>query len=707
MALATGVEELMRTGKTKAALWLMLLCGASGAAPGAEPAPLPSPAGLKAMAHPERLPFFYPPGTQTLQFSSHDLSGGNADGHFANAFVKYTDARGEHVIFDAFGPGALYRHQLNVWSAFAGRAFVLKPGAGKSRIRYYFDDEEKPRIDLSIDEFFGGRHPLFGAPLSFTGDWSVVDLGLPLPTPPSGPIFGIQYYPLPFARRLKVTFVPSPEYAAQSARDTSSWYQFTYLLYPPDTRVASWRGEAVPKRLAAAWTSLGADPKPRAGNDTTPAAVAVAPGGTATLYEAKGQAAIAALRLRMSPWSADSFFNVRVRMSWDGAAPAVDMPIGVFFGGGGEDLPSRGEVVGKTLHNLFYGFDGKQGSFYAYWPMPFWRSARIEIVNNSASPVQVDGAVERTPKEVLAYPADEAGYFHAKQTKDADPGDALFARIFREQGLGHVVGRTLYSSDYAMDGDEFTYIDGARTPQMHGDGTEDDHNQAWGGGPYRKPLWGGVVNGYQGAYRLHANDPYVFEDEIRIDYEHSKLFRSSRSRTDATVYYYKAGLSPRALAQTDSVDVGQPESEAAHGYRVEGQTWSGSLRSAYDRYEKGGGDAFLEDGRAFKGRSSFTVAVHPANVGVRLRRLLSRHGNGVQTADVYVDGVKVERPWHTVFSASAPAHQAFADSDFELPASLTRGKSSLRIELRYAGASEGEVNEFHYWVLSHLPPRTF
>ena len=33
-----------------------------------------------------------------------------------------------------------------------------------------------------------------------------------------------------------------------------------------------------------------------------------------------------------------------------------------------------------------------------------------------------------------------------------------------------------------MDGDEFTYIDGSRTPQIHGDGTEDDHNQGYGGG---------------------------------------------------------------------------------------------------------------------------------------------------------------------------------------------------------------------------------
>ena len=39
---------------------------------------------------------------------------------------------------------------------------------------------------------------------------------------------------------------------------------------------------------------------------------------------------------------------------------------------------------------------------------------------------------------------------------------------------------------------------------MHGDGTEDDHNQGWGGYAVQQPYWGGLINGFQGGYRLYT-----------------------------------------------------------------------------------------------------------------------------------------------------------------------------------------------------------
>lgn len=74
--------------------------------------------GLEAMAHPEYLPFRYPPGIQRLQFSSYDLSGGNNDGNFDGAFTKYINNNGEaevfvdgvnverpwHVVFNSWAP---------------------------------------------------------------------------------------------------------------------------------------------------------------------------------------------------------------------------------------------------------------------------------------------------------------------------------------------------------------------------------------------------------------------------------------------------------------------------------------------------------------------------------------------------------------------------------------------------------------------------
>src|SRR6202012_2589615 len=107
--------------------------------------------GFFTMEHPELLPLFLPDGTETRQSSSYDSSGSNNDGNFRNAYTKYIDTNGEYVIFDAFGPGCLYRQQINIWSR--GR----KKQAGLAHIKYYFDDETKPRVDATIDDLFGGK----------------------------------------------------------------------------------------------------------------------------------------------------------------------------------------------------------------------------------------------------------------------------------------------------------------------------------------------------------------------------------------------------------------------------------------------------------------------------------------------------------------------------------------------------------------------
>ena len=673
--------------------------------------------------------------------------------------------------FDAFGPGSLNRQQINLWQFVQLDHFniLFSPGAGESRLRYYFDDEIKPRIDISIDEFFGGSKAPFGKPFAFVGSFEDQEfkdlfdsqfvgsiktqadregykllrikqltdsdfkelishfspefrarLGDLKPTDmrgPQGKAFAVQYYPLRFGKRLKIAFIPSLAYkkyiaSLEGRKIGTSWYQFTYLLYPPDTHVSSWaKDEPLSDKVRDVWGHTGDDPKPTKGNAASHALVAVPPHQTAVLVDYKGQGSIASLKLHMTPYSEENFYNVRIRMSWDvggtwgGAPNAVDMPIGVFFGGGAKDYADRSTVPFKKLANLFYGFDGGRSTFYSYWPMPFWLSARIEIINDTATPITIDAEIQQTPKEHLNYPVGDAGYFHAKETNTSDAGDGLYAPVFREQGRGHVAGIGFYSEDYSMDGDEFTYLDGSRTPQIHGDGTEDDHNQGWGGAGYQQPLWGGVVSGIQGAYRIYLSDPYIFNDQISINYEYSRIPARTNSKTDVVIFYYKSETGLPRLIQTDAVDVGIPDSEKAHGYSIVGPTWAGALRSAFDGYEKNvEANSFIEEGRAFNGSSAFTIAVDPANVGVRLRRLLARSGNGLQSAQVYVDGAKVERLWHVVFNSAAPANQAWVESDFELPASLTHGKSKLKIEVRHITSTRGELNEFHYWVFSHVPP---
>jgi hypothetical protein len=380
------------------------------------------------------------------------------------------------------------------------------------------------------------------------------------------------------------------------------------------------------------------------------------------------------------------------------------MPLGLFFGGGGETYANCQHLPEMSLNTLFYGFDGTNHTFYCYWPMPYWHSARLELVNQSGEDLQsVSCELQYQPAAVLAYPPGQAGYFYAKRTLARDPGRGLFNTAFEETGRGKVVGLSFYSTQYAMDGDEFTYIDGSRTPQIHGDGTEDDHNQGFGGDAYQKPLWGGLVNGYQTAYRFYYNDSYIFNDHIKINYEFSREGgRDNGGETDAVVYYYKAAAGGH-LVLTDQLDVGDPDAEAAHHYSLSGQTWAGTRDSGYDGYERDYEyDSCQDDGRAYDGYSEFTVTISPANHGVKLRRRLYRSGNGQQRALVYVDGVRVnERPWDVCTLSSAPAYQGWYDTDFEIPAAYTQGKHELRLRVENAGGSNSEINEFYYWVYSY------
>src|ERR1039458_2419220 len=81
------------------------------------------------------LPFLHS-GVQTHQFCSYDRAGDNYDAEYLSL---YTETNDECVLFDAMGPGCLYRHHMNIWH---------DHGINKGiRILYYFDNELKPRSE--------------------------------------------------------------------------------------------------------------------------------------------------------------------------------------------------------------------------------------------------------------------------------------------------------------------------------------------------------------------------------------------------------------------------------------------------------------------------------------------------------------------------------------------------------------------------------
>jgi hypothetical protein len=74
-----------------------------------------------------------------------------------------------------------------------------------------------------------------------------------------------------------------------------------------------------------------------------------------------------------------------------------------------------------------------------------------------------------------------------------------------------------------------------------------------------------------------------------------------------------------------------------------------------------------------------------------------------------VDGVEItDTPWYFC-DLPTPASTAFADSDFEIPATATRGKKELTIQVKHVGAKPANANnEYRYQVYCYgrkaLPP---
>jgi hypothetical protein len=210
-----------------------------------------------------------------------------------------------------------------------------------------------------------------------------------------------------------------------------------------------------------------------------------------------------------------------LRIYWDGAAqPAVESPVGDFFAAG---FGQRAEV--HSMPVLVEGGD----SYNCYWPMPFRKSARIEIENQSAKPLnsfyyQVDYLKEES------LPAD-APYFCAQYRQEFPVASGRDYLILDAQGRGHYVGTVLSvrarSPMWFGEGDDKFYIDGEKTPSLQGTGTEDYVGNAWGMGAGTYPFFGvpilegewDTVGWRTTVYRWHLPDPVRFTKSLRVEIE--------------------------------------------------------------------------------------------------------------------------------------------------------------------------------------------
>lgn len=225
-----------------------------------------------------------------------------------------------------------------------------------------------------------------------------------------------------------------------------------------------------------------------------------------------------------------------LRMYWDdGEHPAVESPVGDFFACG---FGRRAEVNSTPV--VVGGAGGD--SYNCFWPMPFFKSARITITNESERPFaafyyQIDYTKETPPRDAAYFCAQYRQEFPTKLGRDY-----LIADI-EAPGGGHYVGTVMSvrsrSPEWFGEGDEKFYIDGEEAPSIWGTGTEDYFLNAWGMEKACYPMFGVTQLdgwladlGHKGTmYRWHLDDPVRFTKSLRFTIEHAGWMSADETTT--------------------------------------------------------------------------------------------------------------------------------------------------------------------------------
>ncbi|MGI8907596.1 MAG: glycoside hydrolase family 172 protein [Candidatus Sumerlaeaceae bacterium] len=285
--------------------------------------------------------------------------------------------------------------------------------------------------------------------------------------------------------------------------------------------------------------------------------VVLDPGQSVTLADIKGAGIVKHIWCTTHCKDVNYPRTLVLRVFWDNEkTPSIEAPLGDFFGVGHakvspfQSLPLNQVTGGSTQ-------ESNRAAMNCFFPMPFRKAARFELVNESSEAVQsFYYYIDYEEHDKLA---DDTAYLHAqyrqeKPTKGyetwhmnahstfVDQKNTTGAEnyvVFEAEGRGHYVGTVLSIRNVMFndivhswfgEGDDMIFVDGEKwPPALHGTGTEDYVCAAWGfpSGKYdglfhgislagNTTDWGGEWT----AYRFHLESPVTFTKSIRVTIEH-------------------------------------------------------------------------------------------------------------------------------------------------------------------------------------------
>ncbi len=678
---------------------LLILSAASGAG---QPV---IPVGLDAYRMWERWPY-QRIGVRAYMRSTYDRQGGNERADASHFLYQLADDY--NVTLDVAGPGVLYFARYNHWHGSPWHYEV----DGVDRIVRETSTAD-PAHPAPGSVFM--PEPAFPNPLTFT--WAQTKGA------------DLSWVPIGFEKSFRMAY----------SRTFYGTGYYIYHQFVKGTRLSSpitaWDGKAPPAQDVL--NLIG-----RAGSDLAPAGSSglrqqsgriqlPATGSVPVWSDARGPSMIRALEFSVPREHAAAFSGARIRITWDGrAAPSIDVPVALFYGAGILYNRDNREYLVKAFP-MVVRYDHDRVHLSCYFPMPFFRSARIELSGAGREPIpEVEWGVRYAK---YRDPANHAAYFHAtyQDHPSPEPGKDLVLLDTRQvEGGGDWSGQFagtswIFSHDAVLntlEGDPRFFFDDSQTPQAYGTGTEEwgGGGDYWGGENMTLPFAGhpaGARNAQaavsaedkiESAYRFLLADLMPFGRNAVIRLEHGGANESTQHYETVTYWY---GLPAASLIQTDELAIGDEQSERRHQYSSPDASPAYEIESRYEW----GPDTFQgkviypatsDRGRSTKTTSEFTVRIDPKNLGVLLRRKLD-YAFPNQRAEVFVSDPHSRKPewkpagvWYLagsntcVFSSPRnelgstehvvqTSNRRFRDDEFLIPRDLTAGRAAIRIRVKF------------------------
>ncbi len=625
-------------------------------------------------------------GARAYMRSTYDRSGGNESADASH--YLYQEADDFNVPLDIEGPGILYFARYNHWHGSPwhyevdGKDHLVQESSSK--------DPTKP----VADSIFLPEGP-FPSPLTWT--WSVTKGA------------DLMWVPVPFEKSFRMAY-------SRTRYGTGYYIYHQYVRGANLSRpIRAWDGTSAPDRDVL-------DLIGRAGTD-------LAPGGDAAALPAglRGPATVRAIELSAPKGHALALGRGRIRITWDGrATPSVDAPIALFFGAGTLYNRDNREYLVKAFP-MNVRFSADRVHLACYYPMPFFRSANVELAGLESVP-DVKAVVRTEP---FRDPPSHVGYFHATYSDHPKPvtgQDLVLLDTQAAEGSdvwsGSFVGMSWIFSHAAnlgtLEGDPRFFFDDSQTPQAQGTGTEEwgGGGDYWGGRNMTLPFAGHPAGArsakeakepedqIESAYRFLLADLMPFGRRAVIRLEHGGTNQSTEHYESVTYWY---GAPSPSLVKSDTLQIGDVASEKSHAYVSPDASAPEEVTS---RYEWGpdtiGGQeiypARTDRGRHTKGTSEFRLALEPKNHGVLLRRKLDysfpNQRAEVSVADEGSTDWKPAGAWYLAGSNTCvysdakgelgatqhnvqTSNRRFRDDEFLIPRDLTRGRSAIRVRIRF------------------------